>query len=82
MADLHGPNEYVLDPYFSIYLDSVMWLKETEIGQNLTLVLKNVIKLAKGLHNNIFRDSFNKILSKQLTQDRSYISTDRQNIFQ
>ena len=35
----------------------------------------NVIKLAKGSLNNIFQDSFNKILSQQLlmTQDRSYI---------
>ena len=41
------------------------------------LVLKNVIKLAKGSVNNIFQDSFHKILSQQLTHDRSYIS-DRQ----
>ena len=40
----------------------------------ITLVLKNVIKLAKGLLNNIFQDSFNKILSQQLTHNRSYIS--------
>ena len=42
-----------------------------------TLVLKNVIKLAKGLLNKIFQDSFNKILSQhsqQLTHNRSYIS--------
>ena len=35
--------------------------------------MKNVIKLAKGSLNNIFQDSFDKILSLQLTQDRSYI---------
>ena len=29
--------------------------------------------LAKGSLNNIFQDSFNKILSQQLTHDRSYI---------
>ena len=38
------------------------------------LVLKKVIKLAKGSLNNIFQDSFNIILSQQLTHDRSYIS--------
>ena len=37
-------------------------------------MLKNIIKLAKGLLNNIFQDSFNIILSQQLTHDRSYIS--------
>ena len=37
--------------------------------------MKNVdIKLDKGSLNNIFQDSFNKILSQQLTHDRSYIS--------
>ena len=36
-------------------------------------MLKNVIKLAKGMLNNIFQDSFNKMLSQQLTHDRSYI---------
>ena len=36
--------------------------------------MKNVIKLAKGSLNNIFQDSFNKILSQQITHDRSYIS--------
>ena len=35
--------------------------------------MKNVIKLVKSSHNNIFIDSFNKILSQQLTHDRSYI---------
>ena len=38
------------------------------------LVLKNVIKLAEGSLNNIFQDSFNKILSEHLIHDRSYIS--------
>ena len=42
--------------------------------KNIKLVLKNVIKVAKGLLNYIFEDSFNKILSQQLTHDRSYIS--------
>ena len=44
--------------------------------KNLTFVDccdKNFIKLAKGSFNNIFQDSFNKILSQQLTHDRSYI---------
>ena len=44
------------------------------IKKNIKLVLKNIIKLAKGLHNNIFQDSFDKILFQQLTHDRSYIS--------
>ena len=34
---------------------------------------KNVTKLAKGSLNNIFQDSFNKILCQQLTHDGSYI---------
>ena len=42
--------------------------------KNLTLVLKNFTKLAKGSLNNIFQDPFNKNLSQQLTHDRSYIS--------
>ena len=37
------------------------------------LVLKSVFKLAKGQLNNTFQDSFNKILSKQLTHERSCI---------
>ena len=41
----------------------------------LNLSWKNVIKLAKGSLNNIFQDSFNIILSQQLTHDRSYISS-------
>ena len=40
----------------------------------IKLVLKNVIKLAKDSLNNIFKDCFNKILSQQLTHDRSYMS--------
>ena len=40
----------------------------------IKLVLKNVIKLAKGSLNKNFQDSFNIILSQQLTRDRSYIS--------
>ena len=40
----------------------------------MKLVLKNVIKLAKGSLNNIFQDSFNKILSQQLTHEKSYVS--------
>ena len=40
----------------------------------MKLVLKNVIKLAKGSLNYFFQDSFNKILSQQFTHDRSYIS--------
>ena len=40
----------------------------------IKLVLKNVIKRASGELNNIFQDSFNIILSQQLTHDRSYIS--------
>ena len=35
---------------------------------------KNIIKLAKGLINDIFQDLFNKILFQQLTHDRFYIS--------
>ena len=40
----------------------------------LNFVLKNVIDLAKGSLNNIFQDSFNIILSQQLTHNRSDIS--------
>ena len=40
----------------------------------MKLVLKNVNKLAKGPLTNIFQDSLNKILSQQLTHDRSYMS--------
>ena len=39
----------------------------------IKLVLKNVIKLAKGSLN-IFQDLSNIILSQQFTHDRSYIS--------
>ena len=47
-----------------------------QLGENsIKLVLKNVIKLAKGSLNSISQDSFNKILTQQLTHDRSYIST-------
>ena len=37
---------------------------------------KTVIKLAKGSLNNIFQDSFNEILSQQLTHDRFYMSVE------
>ena len=40
----------------------------------IKLVLKNVIKRAFGELNNIFQDSFNKILFQPLTYDRSYMS--------
>ena len=40
----------------------------------IKVILKNVIILAKGSLNNIFQDSFNKILFQQFTHDRSYIS--------
>ena len=40
----------------------------------IKLVLKNVIELTKGSLKNIFQDLFNKILSQQLTHDRSYMS--------
>ena len=40
----------------------------------IKLVLKNVIKLAKGSLNNNFQDSFNKFLSQQLTHDKPYMS--------
>ena len=50
-------------------------LKPGLVWERVKLVLKNVIKLAKGSPNNIFQDSFNIVLSQQLTHDRSYIST-------
>ena len=40
----------------------------------IILVLKNIIKLTKGSLNNIFQDSFNKILSQQLTHNILYLS--------
>ena len=46
--------------------------KMIQLWDFIKLVLKNVIVLAKGSHNNIFQDSFNEILSQQLTHDRSY----------
>ena len=48
----------------------------------IKLVLKNVIKLAKGLVNNILHDLFNKILSRQLTHDRSYICAKKRSFAQ
>ena len=36
-------------------------------------VLKNVIETAKGMLNNIFQSSFNKILSQPLNHYRSYM---------
>ena len=58
---------------------------ETRLKKIMKLVLKNVIKLARGSLNNIFQDESNKILSKQLTHDRSYtlpaFSTFFSNIF-
>ena len=41
----------------------------------IKLVLKNVMKLAKSSLDNIFRDSFNKILSQQLIHDRFYLGS-------
>ena len=43
----------------------------------IKLVLTKVNKLAKGSLNNIFQDLFNKILSQQLTHDRSYMCFQR-----
>ena len=40
----------------------------------IKLILKNVMKLAKGSLNNILQDSFNEISSQQLTHEKSYIS--------
>ena len=39
----------------------------------IKLILKSIVNLAKGSLNNTFQDSFDKILSQQLTHDRSYI---------
>ena len=36
----------------------------------MTLFPKNVMKLARGSLNNIFQDSFNKILSQKLTSEQ------------
>ena len=44
------------------------------IREWVKLVLKNVIKLAKDSLNNIFQNSFNTILSQQLSHVTSYIS--------
>ena len=75
MAD---PNEYALDPYFSKYFAGFSCVIKrhslTVVINFIKLVLKNVIKLAKGSLNNIFQDSFNKILFQQLSHERSYIS--------
>ena len=86
MANLHGKptwptwlNEYILDSFFRFNLVDLQCNKK-----NLTfvdccdkifikLILKNVIKLAKGSPNNIFQNSFYKISSQQLTHDRPYM---------
>ena len=47
----------------------------------MKLALKNVIKQPKGSFNNIFQDSFDKILSQQLTHDRSYTSNPNHSVY-
>ena len=42
------------------------------IRHSLTVEIKVFIKLVKGSFNNLFQDSFNRILSQQFTHDRSY----------
>ena len=80
------PNKYVLDPYFLIqsagfsYVIKRIWHSLTVVINFIKLVLKNVIKLAKGSLNNIFQDSFNIILSQQFTHDRSYMSQQSTNV--
>ena len=39
----------------------------------MNYLIFKILLIAKGSLNNIFQDSFNKILSQQLTHDRSYI---------
>ena len=51
-----------------------IWHSLTVEIKFIKLVLKYVMKLAKSSLNNIFQNLFNKILSQQLTDDRSYIS--------
>ena len=64
-------NECVLDPYF---FNSICWIQFCD-KKNLTFVdcrdriilnlsWKNIIKLAKGLPNNIFQDLFNSFSNK------------------
>ena len=53
-----------------LLFNSIRWVQlcdKTNLipGSGCQLVLKNVIKLAKGSLNNIFQDSFNKVLSQQ-----------------
>ena len=77
MADLHGQ----MSMFWTLFLNLIRWTQLCD-KKNLTFVdccdkkiiepvLENIIKLAKGSLNNIFQDSFNKILSQQLTHDRS-----------
>ena len=78
-ADLH---EYALDQYF--FFNFIRWTELFD-KNNMTFVncydkillsssWKKVIKLTTCSLNNIIQDSFSKVLSEQLTHDRSYIS--------
>ena len=80
MADLQGQ----ISIFWNLIFNLIRWIQLCD-KKNLIfveccdkifikLVLKNVIKLAKSSLNNTFQDSFNKILSQQLTHDRSYMS--------
>ena len=76
------PNEYVLDPYFSIQCAGFSYVIK-QMLHSLTLVIKfyqtrpekMLLSLPKARLITLFQDSFNKILSQQLTHDRSYIIT-------
>ena len=80
MADLHDQ----MSMFWTLIFQFNCWIQLCD-KKNLTfadccdrilikLVLKSFIKLAKGSLNNIFQDLFYKILSQQLTHDRSYMS--------
>ena len=43
----------------------IIWHSLTAVIKFYYTLLKNIIKLVKGSLNNIFKDSFNKILSQQ-----------------
>ena len=81
MTDLHGQ----LSMFWTLFFNLIRVVQLCD-EKNMTfvdyfdkifikLVLRNVIELAKRSLNNIFQDSFDKILSQQLTDDIYYISS-------
>ena len=68
MADLHGK----MSMFWNFFLNSFCYTQFCD-KKNLTFVDCCDKILLNSLPNNIFQDSFNKILSQQLTHDRFYV---------